>query len=161
MAGRPSLFNEEIADRICEALISGQSLRSFCLQDDVPNVATVVRWLAKHDEFRAQYAHARELQADTIADEILDIADDGSNDWMERHDSEGGNLGWKENGEAIRRSQVRIDARKWLAGKLAAKKYGDKALIGSDPDNPLPNTPDMSGLSVAALKELAALATNK
>lgn len=69
---------------------------------------------------------ARETQADAIFDEILDIADDGSNDWMEKHDGEGGNIGWRENGEAIQRSRLRIDARKWMAGKLRPKVYGDK-----------------------------------
>ena len=34
--------------------------------------------------------------------------------------------GWIANGENIRRSQVRIEARKWMAGKLRPKVYGDK-----------------------------------
>lgn len=139
MTGRPSDFTQEIADAICERLADGESLRSICSADDMPNKATVFRWLAAHKSFSDQYACAREAQADTIADEILDIADDGSNDWMEKRDDEGGNLGWKENGEAIRRSQLRIDARKWLAGKMKPKKYGDKQLLGSDPENPLPD----------------------
>lgn len=75
---------------------------------------------------------AREAQADAIFDEILDIADDGSNDWMERHDAEGGSIGWKENGEAIGRSRLRIDARKWMAGKLRPKVYGEKLGVEHD-----------------------------
>lgn len=74
----------------------------------------------------SNYAHAREAQAATLFDEILDIADDARNDWMEKRSAEGEQVGWQENGEAIRRSQLRIDARKWVAGKLRPKKYGDK-----------------------------------
>ena len=97
-----------------------------------------MRWLNSSDEFRAQYACAREMQADSLFDEVLDIADDGRNDWMEKRDDEGGNLGWKENGEALKRSQLRIDARKWIAGKLRPKKYGDAStlkLADSDGEN--------------------------
>lgn len=124
--GRPSEYNEDTADKICEGLTSGRSLRSICADDEMPACSTVMRWLARNDEFRKQYAYAREVQADALADEILDIADDGSNDWMEKHDSEGASVGWQFNGEAARRSQIRIDARKWLAGKMRPKKYGDK-----------------------------------
>ncbi len=75
------------------------------------------------------YTHARDAQADALFDETLEIADDGRNDWMERHNEEGEAIGWRENGEAIRRSQLRIDTRKWIAAKLRPKKYGDKQQI--------------------------------
>lgn len=124
--GRPSDFTDDIASEICTRLASPRSLRSIALDDDMPDQRTIFRWLAAHEGFRQQYARAREAQADAIFDEVLDIADDGSNDWMERHDSEGGNIGWKENGEAIGRSRLRIDARKWMAGKLRPKVYGER-----------------------------------
>lgn len=94
----------------------------------MPAQSTVFRWLAddERQEFREQYAHAREIQADTFFDEIVDIADDGSNDWMERKNRDDQSLGWIENGEAMRRSQLRIEARKWLLSKMMPKKYGDK-----------------------------------
>lgn len=126
---RPSKFSEAIANRICERLADGESLRAICCDKNMPGQTTVFRWLAadEHDAFRKQYAHARETQADSIFDEILDIADNGANDWMERHEAD--NEGWKENGEAIRRSQLRIDARKWMAGKLRPKVYGDRQAV--------------------------------
>lgn len=123
---RPSTFSAEMADSICERLADGESLRAICSADDMPDKATVFRWLANNTAFRDQYARAREAQADSLFDEILDIADDGSNDWMERKDGEGNNIGWLENGEALRRSVLRVDARKWMAGKLQPKKYSDK-----------------------------------
>lgn len=124
--GRPSDFSSELADRICERIADGESLRAICSADGMPDKATVFRWLAKHADFRDQYTRAREAQADSLFDEILDIADDGSNDWMERKNSDGENIGWQENGEALRRSALRVDARKWMAGKLMPKKYSDK-----------------------------------
>ncbi|MEY1555317.1 terminase small subunit protein [Yoonia sp. R2331] len=122
--GRPSSYTEETADKICERIADGESLRTICLDDDMPNKSTVFRWLANIETFKDQYAHAREAQADTYVDEIADIADDASNDWMAKNDP--ANEGLALNGEHIQRSRLRIDARKWMAGKLRPKKYGEK-----------------------------------
>ena len=82
-----------------------------------------------HDDregFASRYARAREIQAHAIADEFLEIADDGRNDWMEREgkDESGG---WELNGENIQRSRVRLDTRKWLLSKMLPKSYSDKS----------------------------------
>lgn len=128
---RPSEFNQEIADKICERLIEGDSLRELSRDEGFPSAGTILRWVARYPEFQKQYAHAREAQADALFDEILDIADDGSNDWMERNGKDD-EPGWQFNGEAARRSQIRIDARKWMAGKMRPKKYGDKLEIDAN-----------------------------
>lgn len=124
-----STFTQELADAICERLADGESLRAICADEAMPARATVFKWLADNPAFSDQYAHARAEQADAIFDDILDIADDGSNDWMERKDADEQNIGWRENGEALRRSALRVDARKWVLAKLAPKKYGDKATL--------------------------------
>ncbi len=64
--GRPTTFTHELADRICEQLIEGSSLRTICRNGAMPNRSTVFRWLAANEAFRVQYARARELQADTF-----------------------------------------------------------------------------------------------
>ena len=87
----------------------------------MPTPETVYRWLRTNDEFRRRYESARADGSDAMTDEILDIADDGRNDFMEK---ENGDIVL--NGEAIQRSRLRVEARKWLASKLKAKKYGDK-----------------------------------
>jgi len=115
---------EEVFAKICGLIGEGVSLREICKQDDMPDRMTVFRWLSDSEAFRDQYAHAREVQADTIFDEILQIADDARNDWMERNDE--GNAGYDFNGEHVQRAKLRIEARKWMAGKLRPKKYGDK-----------------------------------
>lgn len=123
---RPSIFTAGIADTICDRIANGESLRTICNDEEMPGQTTVFRWLAQNEEFREQYTRARESQADALFDEILDIADNSSNDWMIAHGDDDEGAGWRQNSEAIRRSQLRIDARKWMAGKLKPKKYGDK-----------------------------------
>ena len=130
-----STYSEETAGTICERIADGESLRSICDDEDMPARSTVFRWLSEQEAFRERYARAREAQADALFDDILSIADDGTNDWMEKRNAEGEAVGWVENGEAIRRSQLRIDARKWMAAKLRPKKYGDKIdLTHAGPD---------------------------
>lgn len=121
-----SSFTPEMAARICERISDGESLRAILADDGMPASSTVFKWLGENAAFSEQYARAREAQADAVFDEILTIADDGRNDWMERENADGENIGWAINGEAVRRSQLRIDARKWMAGKLRPKKYGEK-----------------------------------
>lgn len=124
--GRPSEYNPDVGAAICERIAAGESLKAVCRDEGMPAHTTVLRWALTHPEFRNQYATAREMQAEILADELLEIADDGRNDWMEKQDQNGQMTGWRENGEAMRRSQLRIETRKWVAAKLLPKRWGDK-----------------------------------
>jgi len=117
---------DAVVFELLERIADGESLRAICRDDHMPDKATVFRWLADDAELRDQYARARETQADSIFDEIIEIADDARNDWMEKLDAEGQSAGWVLNGDHVQRSRLRIDARKWMAGKLRPKVYGDK-----------------------------------
>lgn len=112
--GRPSDYTQEMADFICAELADGKSLRSICRDSEDLNTGKVMRWLASNKDFQEQYARARELQADALFDETLDIADqyDSAKD--------------ASTPDVINRAKLRIDTRKWIAGKLRPKKYGDK-----------------------------------
>lgn len=80
-------------------------------------------WLASDAALMRQYLRAKELCIDAYAEEIIEISDDGSKDTYT--DEKGREV---MNREVIARSQLRIDARKWYAARLAPKKYGDKSL---------------------------------
>lgn len=130
MSGRPSDYTAEIGEAICTRIISGESLRAICLDDDMPGRTTVFQWLASNKSFADQYARARQFQAEHLVDEILEIADDGTNDWMDRRSEAekgaGVSNGYVLNGEHVQRSRLRVDTRKWFASKVAPKIYGDK-----------------------------------
>ena len=95
----------ELLTAICEAIGNGQSLRKFCAQDGMPSASVVCKWLSEDKVFAEQYTRARERQADGFFDEIVDIADTE---------------------EDPQKARVRIDARKWVAGKMRPKVYGEK-----------------------------------
>lgn len=117
-----------MADEICDSLAEGSSLRNICLALNMPSKTTVMRWLSDDNNvsFRDQYARAREAQADFYAEEVIQIADDGAND---TYVDEDGNK--RTDQDVIARSRLRVDARKWYAGKLAPKKYGDKVDVNA------------------------------
>lgn len=137
--GRPSDYTDDLAAAICAELASGKSMRTVCLADDMPSMQTVFRWLRARPDFREQYTHAKAEAADALVEEMIDISDDGTNDWMEKHDKEGNAVGYQVNGEHIQRSRLRVETRKWIAAKLKPKKYGEKVDVnhGVQPDNPI------------------------
>jgi transposase len=133
---RPSDYSPKVAERVCVAIAEGYSLRQIAAREGWPDRSTILRWLNKHAEFRDQYARAREMQAEHFADEILEIADGGSNDWIERKRQDG-SIEIVLDHEHVQRSRLRVDARKWLLSKLMPKQYGDKVEVTGKDGGPL------------------------
>lgn len=128
-AGRPTKYKEKIANLICTRLALGDSLNAICKKKIYPSKSTVYLWLLNHPEFSDNYRRARELQAETYLDEMIEIADDGTNDWMERKNKEGEIIGWALNGEHVQRSKLRVDTRRWNMERMAPKKYMPQSKI--------------------------------
>lgn len=130
--GRPVTHTAELADEICKRLAEGMTLREVCRAEGMPPESTVRLWaLDDRGGFAAQYARAREIGYHAMADELIEIADDGQNDWMTRNGEDA--EGWQANGEVLQRSRLRVDTRKWMLSKALPKIYGDKiAHTGED-----------------------------
>jgi hypothetical protein len=144
--GRPSDYNETIADLICGRMICGyddkpESLRSICRDDGMPALGTVMRWLAKHPEFREQYRAAREAQAEVHQEELLEISDNCTDDVQFLLGTEDEGAIGRINHSAIARAKLQVDTRKWIMSKMQPKKYGDKTVLSNDPENPVNPTP--------------------
>lgn len=112
-------YSPDIGLQILVRIADGESLRKICLDKGMPTKTTVFRWLAEDEGFRDQYARAREAQADALFDDVLAIADETTDP------------------EQVQIARMRIDARKWMAGKLRPKKYGEKLELSGDKDSPL------------------------
>ena len=111
--GRPSKYTQELADKICEELALGKSIRKVCSHEDMPSVASIFNWLRTQPEFLEQYARAKQEASDYMAEEIVDISD-------------------SENMEDVQRARLRVDTRKWLMSKMKPKKYGEKLDLTTD-----------------------------
>ena len=128
-AGRPSDYSPALVETICDRIATGESLRRICMDEDMPHHITVIRWLGKHDDFATKYAHAREIQAQTFVDKMLDVAEE-----MPERNSFG-----SIDSASVAHIRNRIATMQWLAAKLAPKKYGDKLDLnhGGQKDNPI------------------------
>lgn len=134
--GRPAVYSDKLSTLICIRLSLGESLRSICKDKDMPCQQTVYSWMYSHPEFLENYTRAREEQAETHADMIIDIADE-TPAIEEVKDKEGNVIDIKLDSSYISWQKNRIEARKWTAAKMRPKKYGDKLAIGGDAENPL------------------------
>jgi predicted ATPase with chaperone activity len=134
-AGRPTDYSSEIADEICRRISQGETVRQIIAAEGMPAESTIYLWIAKHPEFSEKYARAREVQLERWEDEIVEISDDATNDWMAREE------GAKAvDHEHISRSKLRVDTRKWIMSKRLPKKYGDRVdsrVTGADGVGPV------------------------
>lgn len=167
--GQPTIYNPELRAELCLRLASGRTLRSVCRDDDMPCRRTVTSWLlldyekkedhpAVHDDFLRHYTRAREEQTENVHDEIVEIADDATNDFMEvvKKTKSGEKTTILFDKEHVMRSKLRVDARlAWLAN-TEPRKYGknikvESQALGKDgkPTDPAP------GLGCEAFMEAA------
>jgi len=102
-----------MADKIYDGIAMGRSLTSLCQELDI-GYNTVVVWLREDNDFRSNYARAREEQAHFYCDQITDIAEECPT-----------------TNEAVQRARLEIDTKKWKMSKLLPKKYGDKIAVES------------------------------
>lgn len=124
---RPTDYTKELADEICTQISEGKSVRNIVKNENMPSSSTIYRWLLDEDkkEFWEQYEKARNIQAELMFEELLEIADDGTNDTYERENSDGGTYEVT-NTDVISRSRLRVDTRKWYLSKVLPKKFGEK-----------------------------------
>jgi hypothetical protein len=118
--------DEDLTDvqmELCHRIMGGESVARICRDRHMPAQSTVFQWLTSNDRFREAYQIAKQLMAETLADEVLDISDDSAGDYVQ------GENGAAFNSEHVQRAKLRVDSRKWLASKLAPKRYGDAATL--------------------------------
>lgn len=103
---------------------TGKAIEHFKV--DGLSFTSVQRWI---DELglSEQYARAREIRAENIFEEILDIVDCEDHDVVLDEDSNP-----RTNHDVIQRDRLRVDARKWMLGKMQPKKYGEKLDVTTD-----------------------------
>lgn len=125
-----------LSEQICTQLTEGVSLRSICAAPGMPSVGGFLGWVSKNPKLAEQYARARALCMDAIAEQILEIADTPMLGVKRVTKPDGVET---TEGDMTDHRKLQIDARKWLLAKLAPKKYGDKieTTLKGDPGAPV------------------------
>lgn len=128
-------YTPEIADKICEYVENGMALSRVCKLEGMPTPATVYRWLRNFPEFNEAYTRAKDTQLEMLAEEILEIADDGSED-------KGNNL-------KVQRDRLKVDSRKFLLERLRPDKYGtrNRSEVSGPNGGPIPVEVDKEQLA--------------
>lgn len=129
--GRPSIYSKEMGTKICNLLMQGKGLTVICRRDDTPTIQTIFNWLnplhkSHVPEFLEFYRLAREIQAEVLADQTNEIADDGTNDTYMFFNKKTGEYETRINYDIVARSALRVKTKQWLAAHLLPKKFSDK-----------------------------------
>jgi len=103
------MYSDELADDICELIMSGKTLIGIAALEGFPSPATICRWLNDKPEFESKCARARLMQAELMDEMILQTADSVDEDNFQA-------------------SKVKLSAYQWRAAKLAPKRFGDKII---------------------------------
>jgi len=122
--GRPSIYTEELANDICTRLGLGESLRKICLSENMPSLSSVMSWLTTKPAFLEQYTRAREIQAETQFDELIDIVDQPP-ELSHITNNKGELVEVKFDSSYVAWMKLRVDTRKWTAARMAPKKYAE------------------------------------
>lgn len=119
---RPSKRSPQVEDEICRRLSEGETLRAICRDEGMPSWQRIYEWVASDESFAGRIARARELGADAIAEETLDILDEPPERTNTEHGDkvDSGYVAWQKN---------RAEQRLKLLAKWFPKKYGDKQEI--------------------------------
>lgn len=164
--GRPSAFTPEIGLEICKRIASGESLNKICKDKHLPSRDTVVNWALGYTDrdddgkvknpdircFSDNYARARVVQATLLADEIFEITDDNSRDFIE--DEKGRMV---PNWDNVARARLKVDTRKWYLSKVLPKIFGDKLDLTSGGEKLRPASFTFIGHGVAPITSEAAI----
>jgi hypothetical protein len=138
------ILDPELLTLICLRTAEGESMRAIARDPDMPSRSRIQKELVENSAFAAQYARARELMYAGWADEILEIADDGTTDYITKVGRNGHEYEAVDQ-EHIQRSRLRVDSRKWLLSKLLPKQFGDK--VEHDHGGEVTHKVDITGLS--------------
>ena len=119
--GRKSSYTPELGTHICLEIAGGKSLRKVCSMEGMPDMSTVLRWLADDEKefFHKQYARACEARGVSLAEEAMEIVDQPVKTPLE-----------------LAHNKAKADQRKWYASKLSPKRFGDKLAVGGADDLP-------------------------
>ena len=131
--GRPSIYSDELANKICTRLGLGESLRKICLDEDMPCLASVMGWLTRKPDFLEQYTRAREIQAETQFDQLIDIVDQPP-ELSYVTGKNGEQIEVKFDSTYVAWMKLRVDTRKWTAARMAPKKYGEHKQVEETTD---------------------------
>ncbi len=124
ITGRPNEYTQETADRVCEMIANGYSLRKVCAEENMPVASTVFKWMRENEDFSKHYAKACAERTEAQNEEMLELGDEAI--------SLAQSVDVKASGAVVNAVRLKSDNLKWVMSKMKPKKFGDKLDLTSD-----------------------------
>lgn len=123
--GRVRTYSNSFLQTICDRIANGETYMAMERKGEAPDWATFYRRMNQSSDLRSAYAAAQQARTARWAEELTEISDDGTNDYVIRI-GRNGKAYEALNDEHVRRSTLRVDTRKFLLSKLMPRVYGDR-----------------------------------
>jgi len=121
---RPSEYNYELCEEICNELAEGQNIKRILnSKEEYPDWTTFRRWKNQNEELRTLYINSQHDKAIALENELDDLRD---------------MLTSKEIDAST--YNVLANTIKWKMAKFYPKVFGDKTIHSGDEDNPIKTT---------------------
>ncbi|MFW6278189.1 MAG: hypothetical protein ACOC1T_02150 [Halorhodospira sp.] len=119
---RPTKYSKALANRLCQRLAAGESLRSICASDKFPSISTVLLWVVDgdHEEFSEQYVRAREAAGYAHADRVVETVEKLLADKLK-----------PDVAKAV------MDGLKWSAERMAPKSHSPRHQVTGEGGGPI------------------------
>ena len=106
-------LTSQLTDQICQELMNGQPLTRICSRKELPSLATVNRWIAKHPSFAKQITNARRVGCQYYLDKMIEELESVS-------------------AKDVGIVREKLHHYRWLSSKLLPNLYGDKQEVIQD-----------------------------
>jgi transposase len=125
MLSAPTAYSEETAQLVIELIAAGYSIAVAANAVGLSR-QTISRWAIEDKEgFYERFRLAKQVQALVLSDQMIEIADDASKDWETRTDRHGNEYEVL-NQDAVQRSKLMIDTRKFIARHFLKHVFGEE-----------------------------------
>ena len=131
---------EKLKEQIVIWLSEGKTLSDFCKQTASPSYPTIFRWLDEDGQFAIDYARARDVGFEILAEEALHIADNmhvGRKVVTHSGGDEDDDAMTVTEEDMLGHRKLQIDTRMRLLKAWHPKKYGDKTILAGDDKAPV------------------------
>ena len=112
----PRYDPEALWPAILTSIAGGRSLFSIFRQDGLPSYSWAKNQLRQNAALRSAYSQAQEDRADTLAEELIELADQAMPAGLDGPAASA----W------VQQLRLKVDVRKWAASKLRPRVYGER-----------------------------------
>lgn len=146
--GRPSLYSEALAEKICGLIEQGYSERQIAKMDGMPTPMTLRRWKDENPDFCARSARAREISAELYDDKRRECAE-----WLLKEASTRSSSGEAFPKGVVEAVKAVMQEHARSAAMRDDSRFGDRKTVKVDATDTAAGMADVYAKMLAAVKD--------